>query len=94
MQKGHLGSLRTARTADSIQPLSISAGPSRTYANMVANVVCVSLHPRTHGEGEGLTASSPAEPVGRRRDPMGHLPFWQEYIEEMNPKGYGNLFGN
>ena len=40
--------------------------PDRTYANTVANVVCVSLHHRTHGEGEGLTASSPAEPVGRR----------------------------
>ena len=40
--------------------------PDRTYANMVANVVCVSLHHRTHGEGEGLMASSPAEPVGRR----------------------------
>ena len=40
--------------------------PDRTYANTVANVVCVSLHHRTHGEGEDLTASSPAEPVGRR----------------------------
>ena len=40
--------------------------PGRMYTNTVANVVCVSLHHRTHGEGEGLKASSPAEPVGRR----------------------------
>ena len=40
--------------------------PDRTYANTVANVICVSLCHRTHGEGEGLMASSPAEPVGRR----------------------------
>ena len=63
------------------------------YANTVANVVCVSLHYRTHGEGEGPTVSSPTEPAGRRRDPMGHLPFWQEYIEEMNTRSYENLFG-
>ena len=49
---------------------------------MVANVVCVSLHPRTHGEEEGLTASSPAEPAGRRRDPMGHLLFGRNTLRE------------
>ena len=73
---------QTAQTVDSIQPLSISAGPSRTYVNMVVNVLCVSLHPRTHGEGEGLTASSPAEPAGRRQDPMGHLPFGRNTLME------------
>ena len=49
--------------------------PDRTYADMVANLVCVSLCHRTHGEGEGLMASSPAKPAGRRQDPMGHIPF-------------------
>ena len=49
---------------------------------MVANVVCVSLCPRTHGKGEGLTASSPAEPAGRRRDPMGHLSFGRNTLRE------------
>ena len=56
--------------------------PGRTYANTVANMVCVSLHHRTHGEGEGLTASSPVEAVGRRRDPMGHLPFGRNPLRE------------
>ena len=27
-------------------------------------------------------ASSPAEPVGRRRDPMGHLPFGRNTLRE------------
>ena len=40
--------------------------PDRMYANTVANVVCVSLPHRTHGEREGLMASSQAEPVKRR----------------------------
>ena len=66
----------------------------RMYANMVANVVCVSLCHRTHGEGEGLTASSPTEPTGRRQDPVGHLPFWREYIERKNTRSCGNLFGD
>ena len=56
--------------------------PDRSYANTVANVVCVSFCHRTHGEEEGLTASSPAEPVGRRRDPMGHLPFGGNTLRE------------
>ena len=49
---------------------------------MAANMVCVSLRPRTHGEGEGLMASSPAEPAGRRQDPMGHLPFGRNTLRE------------
>ena len=64
------------------------------YANMVANMVCVSLHHRTHGEGEGLMASSPAEPMGRRQDPMGHLPFGRNTLREKNTRSYGNLFGD
>ena len=64
------------------------------YANMVVNVVYVSLHYRTHGEGEDPMVSSPTEPVGRRQDPMGHLPFWHEYTTETNTKGYENLFEN
>ena len=77
---------------DSIQPLSLLADLGRVYVNIVANVVCVSLCYRSHGEGEDPTVSSPAEPVGRRQDPMGHLPFWQEYIVEINTKSYENLF--
>ena len=64
------------------------------YANMVVNVVYVSLCYRTHGEGEGPTVSSPTEAAGRRQDPMGHLPFWHEYIMGMNTKSYENLFEN
>ena len=60
--------------------------------NMVANVVCDSIRYRSHCEGEDPTVSSPTEPVGRRQDPMGHLPFWQEYVVEMNTKNYENLF--
>ena len=43
--------------------------------NMVANVVCISLHYSSHGEGEDPMVSLPTEPAGRRQDPMGHLPF-------------------
>ena len=50
--------------------------PHRMYVNIVENAVCVSLCHRTHGEGEGLMASSPAEPAGRRQGQIGHLPFW------------------
>ena len=56
--------------------------PSRMYVNTVANVVYVSLCHRLHHEGEGLTASSPAEPVGRRQDPMGHLHFGGSTLRE------------
>ena len=49
---------------------------------MVVNMVCVSHHPRTHGEEEGLMASSPAEPAGRRRDPMGQHPFGRNTLRE------------
>ena len=62
------------------------------YVNIVANMVCVSLCYRSHGEGEDPTVSSPTEPVGRRQDPMGHLPLWQEYVAETNTKNYENLF--
>ena len=61
--------------------------------NTVANVVCVSLHPRTNGEGEGLTASSPAEPVGRRQDPMGHLPFGRNTLRERILEVMGTFLG-
>ena len=77
---------------NSIQPLSLPADLGRMYVNMVANVVCVSLRYRSHGKEEDPTVSSPTEPVGRRQDPMGHLPFWQEYISETNIKNYENLF--
>ena len=57
------------------------------YVNMVANVVCVSLHYRSHGEGEDPMVSSPTEPAGRRQEY-----FWQEYVAETNTKNYENLF--
>ena len=69
----------------------VSTSRPRQNVIMVANVVCVSLHYRTHGEGEDPTVSSLTEPVGRRQDPMGHLPFWQEYVAETNTKNYENL---
>ena len=118
MQKVHLCLLQIAQTADSIQPLSISAGPGwvdhtpcgwhlhllkslsskqrhpdRMYANMVANMVCVSLCRGTQGEGEGLMASSPAEPMGRRRDPVGHLPFGENTLRERIPGVAGIFWG-
>ena len=77
---------------DNIQPLSLPADLGRMYVNMVTNVVCISLHYRSHGEGEDLMVSSPTEPAGRMRDPMGHLPFWQEYVAGTNTKNYENLF--
>ena len=89
-KKAVLAHFQTTQTADSIQPLSLTADISRMYANMAANVVCVSLCYRTHGKGEGPMVSSPTEPAGRRQDPMGQLPFWQEYIAEMNTKNYKN----
>ena len=78
----------------SIQPLSLPVDLSRMYVNMVANVVCVSLHYRSHGEGEDPTVSSPTEPAGRRQDPMGHLPFWQEPIVGTSTGRIQNLSGN
>ena len=36
--------------------------------------------------------SSPTEPAGRRRDPMGHLPFWQEPVAGMSTGRIQNLF--
>ena len=56
----------TTRTADNIQLLSLPADLGRMYVNMVANMVCISLCYRSHGEGEDPTVSSPTEPVGRR----------------------------
>ena len=56
--------------------------PDRMYANTVANMVCFSLCHRIHGEGEGLMASSPAEPAGRRQDPIGHPPFGGNTLRE------------
>ena len=57
------------------------------YADMLANVVCVSLHYGSHGKGEDPMVSSPMEPVGSRQDPMGHLPFWQGPIAWMSTGG-------
>ena len=82
-----LAPFQTTRIADSIQPLSLPVGLSRMYTNILANVVCVSLHYRSHGEGEDPMVISPMEPVGRRRDPMGHLPFWQGPIVGMSTGG-------
>ena len=89
-----LAHFQATRTAGSIQPLSLPADLSRIYVNMIANVVYDSLHYKTHGEGEDPIVSSPTEPVGRRRDPMGHLPFWQEPVAGVSTRGYENLSGN
>ena len=54
------------------------------YADMYVNMACKCgvcfSSISTHGEGEDLTVSSPAESAGSRQDPIGHLPFWQKPV--------------